>query len=408
MINNLTVEFQLLLRCCTASLHNDTGAITDFFEKHHPDWNQFLRLTQHHKLIPVINRTLSEIPEFIPPEIQSALEELSGRSLKRNMNLQSELLIIHRIFESVDLPFIPLKGPVMVKQLYGDFASRQTRDLDVMIQPEKLDSAISLLSKNGYILQDEYFIKNPEKRRFYMMRENHVRFRHPYKKIILELHWAVSRNFTSPSTDYWFKHAIPIDIEGRKFRTFPEEDYFVILATHGIYHQYELLFWLYDIAHLLKISATGRKSLTNHAMDLKCVSAATVSIALADNLFIINGKPHTDKNSISQRDRFLYHHCIKRLFEKPQKNERRSGHRMVRSLQQRLSDQAHFLFMTNTWHSRSRVFINMLIKPYVWKEGDVIPRNNLIYLFVTQVKWLKMLVTGEISQGGRIKNRRKT
>jgi hypothetical protein len=408
MVDNLPVEFQLLLRCCTTALHNDTGPITVFFEKHHPDWNRFLKLTQHHKLIPVVNRVLSEIPEYVPPEILSTLGELSGRSLKRMMNLNSELQKIHRIFESAALPFIPLKGPVMVKQLYGDYASRQTRDLDVLVQPERLVSAISLLSENGFILQDEYFIKNPEKRRLYMMRENHVRFSHPHKKIIVELHWAVSRNFTTPSTDYWFKHAIPIEIEGRQFRTFPVEDYFVILATHGIYHQYELLFWLYDIAHLVKNSAASRKSLTDHAMELKCVSAAKVSIALAGNLFGINREHVTAQISLTQRDRFLYHQCIKKLSENPHKKEPRFHPRIIRSLQRRLTEQAHFLLMTNTWHSRSRAFINMLIKPYVWKEEDILPLNNLVYLFMTQLKWLKMLISGKISRGGRIRKGRRT
>ena len=311
MKTSLPVEFLLLLRCCSGHLHDDLSGISSFIEHHHPDWGRVLHLVQKHKLVPVVQRVLSGQPAHVPPGILDALADLSERSLKRIRNLNHELMQIRQIFDTADLPFIPLKGPLMAHQLYGDSALRQTRDLDLLVHPDTLSNAISLLSANGYILLDEYFIKNPEKRRLFMMGENHVRFRHPLKKIIIELHWAVSRNFTTLSTDHWFAHAIRIEAEGKRFRTFSMDDYFVILVAHGIKHQYELLFWLYDIAHLLKISPASRESLIEHATAHRCGSAARVSIALADHLFGVQTGTEAEPKSLSVREKFLYHQCLK-------------------------------------------------------------------------------------------------
>ena len=403
MKTELTVEQQLLLKCCQNQLAPDADTFSSFFAKHIPDLTRFIELTTRHRLFPVVNMAFRNQRQTVPLEIMSEVAGIAGRNLKRMMNLAGELGGLHQLFAESGIEFIAVKGPVMVHQLYGDYHCRQTRDLDLLVEEKNIDRAISVLTYAGYIFLDKYFLKNPEKRSLYLKRENHVRFRHPDKMVFIELHWSVSKYFTTIQTEHLFANSIEIEIQGKLFRTFSVEDYFVILATHGIYHRYELLFWLYDIAHILNLPGTDPLNLLAKAEKFNCTTAVKVSIALAATIF----KQKTVDISgrflkLTPREKFIFNQCFSDIFNQIPNP---GGHRLKKLLDSfliRFSRQAYLLLMTNDWNSRKLVLLNMLIKPYVWSEEAKIPRNNLIYLFMTQVKWIDLTLSGRMGRRGRI------
>jgi hypothetical protein len=368
-----------------------------------PDWNRFLSLTKKHRVFPQVWHVLKNFPEQVPPGVLHELKTAGTRHQKRMRALSEELLNIHQLFDLAGIDWIALKGPVMVKQLYGDFSCRQTRDLDILVQAEDIDRAIEMFRLSGYHLLDSYFLRNPEKRGLYLKRENHVRFMHPEKRIFIELHWSVSKYFTTISTQYLFNQAVEFVFFGKTVKTFSPETYFLALATHGIYHRYEQLFWLYDIAWLLKNHGLRPELLTDRARKLRCETAVSVSIALAGEFITTElGKEKTNLPKPA-RERFILDQCRKALGDGTPGASVAVWTRLVRSVGHRISSFLYMLLMTNDQKSRWRVLTNLAIKPYVWKEDDRLPLNNVVYLLMTQIRWIKMLFSGAMKPGGRIR-----
>jgi len=400
-------EMQLLLQCLRINTPYLKEGLTEFYYTHSIDWNHFICLIARHRLFPQVNAFSKRYPDIIPVEVQVRIAVQASKNLRWILTLAGELHIIHQLFESEHIGFIAMKGPLMVQQLYGDYTFRQSRDLDILVEENYIDKAIGVLTNAGYHLLDAYFVHNKEKRPLYMKRENHARFRHPNKMIFIELHWAVSKYFTSIKTPLLFGRTIEIDVNDKKYRTFPEDDYFVIMATHGIYHRYELLFWLYDIAHIMLMPGINYSGLLARAEKYNCYTPVKVSMALASSVFGMH-KPMSqlEFQKLNSREQFLFDQCFDTIRAAGTRKKVNGFKRFFNTLRQRYSTQRYFWLMTDDWGSKKRVLLNTLIKPYVWGSDEKLPNNNIIYLLMTQVKWLKMLITGKMSRAGKTKGKK--
>jgi len=295
---------------------------------------------------------------------------------------------------------------LMILQLYGDYSFRQTRDLDILVNENEIDLAISVLSGIGYRLQDTYFLKNQEKRKLYLKRENHVRLFNHEKKIMLELHWAVSKYFVSIKTEKLFENAAVFCASGKNFTTLNTVDYFVYLATHGIYHRYELLFWLYDIAQILSLPETKIPELLSKAEEYHCKRAVKVSVLLASLIFKLELPADCPELfELDSRESFIFNECLQTIVS-PLKNEKRMVKQsFYHTLNQRIKHIRFLLQMTSDKGSKKRILTNVFIKPYVWEDAGSIPKNNLIYLILTQIRWIKLVLSGRMKNDGKIRNK---
>jgi hypothetical protein len=321
------------------------------------------------------------------------------------MRLAGELKLVHALFNSSNIKFISLKGPLMVIQFYGDFSERQTRDLDVLVSKNDVDSAIQALLNIGYKLQDSYFLKNPEKKALYFIRENHVRLFHREKKSLIELHWAVSKYFTTLKTESLLENSINLDFSGNQLLTLNPDDYLVYLSTHGVYHKFELLFWLVDIAQVLSNREIGVDEILAKAAAAKCKSAVNVSLALACQVFDIDLK---EKNpgilTLTAKEQFLYDECLASMTDSVPEHKSSNRSALFTTLKKRYNHLKFTFKMTDDFKSKIRIANSVFIKPYVWDEDEKLPRNNFIYLALTQIKWIKLVLTGRMKTDGKIRH----
>src|SRR5207249_1097507 len=72
------------------------------------------------------------------------------RNARRNLYMLRALLEILDLFEQHGIRAIPFKGPLLAAQAYGGVALRCFLDLDILIQPNELERARSLLVSRGY------------------------------------------------------------------------------------------------------------------------------------------------------------------------------------------------------------------------------------------------------------------
>ncbi len=108
----------------------------------------------------------------LPPTVKSrALQMIQAQATK------------DAVADLSPLPFTILKGAPLGKQLFGDACIRTTTDVDVLVHPNHLTAAQSLLRANGYACRYEAVRPSVD---------NQQPWTHPTLPVVIELHWSVA------------------------------------------------------------------------------------------------------------------------------------------------------------------------------------------------------------------------
>ena len=391
---------RFLLTCCRHHLAVNENFDVDFDDHTQLDSAQLIELIAQHRLFPVVYSALTKIHPSLPSSFYDEIKNRTEKNRQRMMKLAGELLRIHELLQKENVGFISYKGPVMVHQIFSDFSQRQTRDLDILIHVSDLDKVIETLTKAGFVLLDEYFIKDTRNRDLYLLRENHVRFSIPGQHLVLEVHWALSKYFTTFNTEQIFQQTVSAYFLGKDFRILPLHLLFVYLCAHGTYHKYESLFWLFDIAWIIQKQNIDFSIILKEAEKLKCRQVVVSSIFLSHHFFNVSIPESFPEMNLQER--FLFKQC-KNEIEKQHliaPGTRQKG--VWNILHQRMQWLLFQMFMTNDTKSRKRILFLKMIKPYVWDDAWKIPSNKLVYLLMTQIKWIGMLLKGKMRLSGKV------
>lgn len=147
------------------------------------NWNDFIQLTIHHRVFPIIyNRVRKINPEYIPKQVINALRFQYQKNVFRMLQLSGETEQLSRVFTDQNIKTLFLKGPVLATHLYGDISLRTSSDLDILIPIKDLGIAEEMLSTLGYI-KDEYILSVLND---WKWRHHHFTFFHPQKKLRLK------------------------------------------------------------------------------------------------------------------------------------------------------------------------------------------------------------------------------
>ncbi len=198
----------------------------------------------------------------------TAVED-AGEKIKA-LQLAAELVRIGDRLSEQGIDFIPLKGPVLAQRLYGDVTARICRDLDILVSPAQLVTAVSVLQSLGYV-RDEPWPEKKRSREILISHTNEEEFVNSESGIIVELHWRLLRvpvvshrrleELTTANTvDYSFA--------GRSFRVLNRELGLLFLIHHGGIHWWRRLKWLTDIREILKEGLPDKRKFSMLATEL--------------------------------------------------------------------------------------------------------------------------------------------
>jgi hypothetical protein len=125
-------------------------------------------------------------------------------------------------------------------------------------------------------------------------------------------------------------------------------------------------------------------------------------MVLAGELFNGSGDKGKSTVHLSFRERFIAGQCRSAFSEEKTGKPESFPARMALAVWRRISALIFLFLMTDDRESRWRALSVAAIKPYVWPEEVQLPVNNAVYLFMTQIRWMKMLISGTMKPGGRI------
>jgi hypothetical protein len=253
LLAHARMEDRLLLACARTTIDQVAAEQIKALLRADIDWEYLIERADLHCITPLLNRSLSMIsPDAIPPHALMLIRQRVREISQSNLHLAGELLRILAVFDQQGIPVIPFKGPTLALQAYGNIALRPFGDLDVLIHAQDLMPARDLMLAQGYR-------PLPEAAGFKLTMA-HTQRCHEYSlispdgQIRFELQWAVMQEpFAFPTNIHrWWEQATTMSVGGRTLSRLAPEHLLLLLCAHGSKHLWERLFWICDIAELIR------------------------------------------------------------------------------------------------------------------------------------------------------------
>jgi hypothetical protein len=228
-----SAELGLVLSCARAALEASGAAAIRQTLSGTVDWERVLSLCLRHGLLPLVRRPLSAFPELVPAAAQVAFARAHVVIAARGASLTQELGRFLRLLEGAGVEALAYKGPALAVQLYGDVQARAFQDLDLLVRPRDFGRCRALLIANGYAPMHDG--AKPTPTAVSRRSECDESFVHADKRILVELHWAVTPPYFSfpLSTEALFERRVRVEVPELSALAPCPEDLLLLLAVNG-------------------------------------------------------------------------------------------------------------------------------------------------------------------------------
>ena len=260
------------------------------------NWSEFLRLADHHGVLPLAARNLSEHARGLPPEIEQALRTAYEANLRRSLWFSAELSRIMQHFEGAQLRAVPYKGPVLAQALYGDLGLRSFSDLDFLVCPADFERAKQSLAEIGYRPAMEV---PPSVERLWLRTGYERSFDGAAGKYLVELQWAllphfygVDLNSNDLGVEDLLARAGRTVVGGYEVPCLSPEDSLLVLCLHAAKHLWMRLIWLADIAETLR-SYSGTQTI-DYSLVFSRARAMGVGRILGISFWLVKNVLHAE------------------------------------------------------------------------------------------------------------------
>ncbi len=241
----IPMEWQLLLRCVQPAC-DPPGILA--LARQQASLSNAIALAEDHGLLPLVADALEKSGAFgvIAPEVLRTIQESRRSHLLFGLGLQAELYRIVERFTSQGLESVPVKGPVLSVQAFGNPSLRQYADIDLLVRHQDVFRAIEIMQELGF--SGEVSAKMATKKipgQFLFIREQ--------TRAAVELHTERTlRYFPRPlPIDDFLRQKETILLDGQSIAALRPADTLVFICVHGSKHFWEKLLWIADVAGLV-------------------------------------------------------------------------------------------------------------------------------------------------------------
>lgn len=184
----------------------------------------------------------------------AATEKIGLVSAKRHLLMASELVAISNLLSKNGVRSLVLKGLALGYTIYELPTHRRSRDIDLLIDPCKFGVADQLLLASGYERYAPATDLTPLQTKIYNTVHNQFAYKHPQKKVNIELHWRLHKSGTRDQDIFesLYRDCETFQIENHQLNTLSSKDLLPYLLMHAAWHNWSALSWILDIRLLLK------------------------------------------------------------------------------------------------------------------------------------------------------------
>jgi hypothetical protein len=216
------------------------------------DFDALIRAAEHHGLTALLSRHVHALaPDLCPSPLRAQLRDAAEDCVRTSLARAGELVRVLAELRAAGAPARAIKGPVSALLCYGDLGLRRFTDLDLLIDPTRVERASRRLYELGYAPVHEL---PPGWLAQLMRSDTEQLYRHVDDGRLVDLHWALlPRGYSfSPTAEGVFAAEQSVRIGAAEVPTLGTEATLAFLLLHGMKHDWSSLGWLVDVAELLR------------------------------------------------------------------------------------------------------------------------------------------------------------
>ena len=208
------------------------------------DWSRVLDLAVQHRVYPRVARNAAHLA---PEPVAGFLRERTQHNAQAALRNVARTREIVQLLGANGIDVIVLKGPLLARELYGDFALRASGDIDLLVRERDLLAAAQTLHSAGYGHHTAITTRSLAKHR---RTQHDVSFSHPQDDSLVELHADVGQPHYGIRVDLerWWQDRVDVHIGEAKVGVLKAEHGYVMAAIHAAKHRWERLDLICDIA----------------------------------------------------------------------------------------------------------------------------------------------------------------
>lgn len=295
--DNITGKINHELWLILAAASGDT-AKTQNLLKQPVNWDLLLKLSIHHRVYPLVYKTLNQLNNpAVPEHVMDFLRQKYQENAMKALSMTGETIRMIKCFDSHGIHAVVLKGAPLAWRLYSDIAIRPSRDIDILVPPDELEKAQQILENEGYsITQPEYPEYNFTSRQLQIFSKAfshsfHVSYWHSMKNVYLEIHWKLGNSIHELSFPNE-GNITRIGVAGSPQPVLSDEEWLLYLMLHGAGHGWFRLRWLVDIARFIQQGGTDWEKTAFMAKSFGIQSFLHQSLILANQLLAMPVPPN--------------------------------------------------------------------------------------------------------------------
>jgi putative nucleotidyltransferase-like protein len=284
-----TPEMALVILVCRVYLGKAPGAeLREYISANKIDWPLFERIITVHQVRPLIYKALSANTALIDSVFLENLRRNCFHIATGNLQKLEELTRISRLLQDNGIRNVPYKGVILSYFLFGDFISRETADIDVLIDASDFGKTRAILSKEGY--ESKYY--NPDFEQQFLSTSHELQFRKTSASgiIKIEVHWAATNtmmNIPLPNS-LIFSDLETMKLPGGAVSIFNLQHHLlVLLVHHGVNDVWRVLRHTLDITLFLDKyqSAIDWQAFRAATIKYKVRHTTEIGFLIAEQLF---------------------------------------------------------------------------------------------------------------------------
>ena len=232
------------------------------------DWPLFLRLSLHHRVVPLVSHNLHAALGGSPSgdlgDVLAELKQLSTSSAHRALRCLAELRRVVQELQSRGIVVRVLKGMPLAQSVFGDLGLRSAGDIDLLIEEGAILETDRTLRELGYSGSVQVQRFSPRRLQFYRAHWKDVVYDGAGTGFEVDIHWRCFRNSAMPGTGLCATPAgETVSFGGFRVQTLPRTESLLYLCVHGTLDGWLYLKSLADVA--AQVSAMSGPELDNLA-----------------------------------------------------------------------------------------------------------------------------------------------
>ncbi len=252
--SNLAVEMRLILACLRVTPNAKEARQIKGLSRTDIAWPEFLRWVDRHRVAPLVYTNLSRYGgKTVPSAVMSALRFRYEKNARRGLANAAETVRLCQLFQENVIPVLPLKGSVLALQVYGNLALRHAGDIDLLVEPNKMERAHLLLQASYRRIEPDLLVTPSQHRRLLRLL-HHFKYLHDQGNLRVELHWRLLDNQPPRGLDLarLASRVSSVMVAGSRLPAISLSDNLLYLCAHGGAHFWSRLFWLVDLSEMMR------------------------------------------------------------------------------------------------------------------------------------------------------------